>query len=174
LQVVGLAAGENATLLAEQVEQYRPCVVAMASDAAVDQLRRFGSAGARVVGSGREGLAAVASHPDVDLVLCASSGTDGLEAVLAAIEHGKTVALANKEVLVMAGAIVTEAARRHNVSILPVDSEHNAIHQCLDGRPRSHMRRLVLTASGGPFRGRTARELADVSADGGLRHPTWR
>ena len=94
--------------------------------------------------------------------------------MLAAIERGKTIALANKEVLVMAGGIVTEAAARHNVPILPVDSEHNAIHQCLAGRPRSHVRRLVLTASGGPFRGRTARELADVSADEALRHPTWR
>ena len=87
--------------------------------------------------SGRDGLVAVATHPDVDIVLCASSGTDGLEAVLAAIEHGKTIALANKEVLVMAGGIVTEAARRHGVAILPVDSEHNAIHQCLHGRDAS-------------------------------------
>jgi 1-deoxy-D-xylulose-5-phosphate reductoisomerase len=174
LQVVGLAAGENATLLAEQVERYRPCVVAMASDAAVDQLRRFGSAGARVVGSGREGLAAVASHPDVDLVLCASSGTDGLDAVLAAIECGKTIALANKEVLVMAGGIVTEAARRHGVSLLPVDSEHNAIHQCLHGRNASELKRLILTASGGPFRGRSLLELSDVTASDALRHPTWR
>jgi 1-deoxy-D-xylulose-5-phosphate reductoisomerase len=107
-------------------------------------------------------------------VLCASSGTDGLEAVLAAIEHKKTIALANKEVLVMAGGIVTEAARRHGASILPVDSEHNALHQCLHGRPASEIRRLILTASGGPFRGRTASELLGVSAEEALRHPTWR
>ena len=85
-------------------------------------------------GAGRDGLVAVASHPDVDIVLCASSGTEALEAVLAAIEAGKTIALANKEVLVMAGGIVTAAARRKGVAILPVDSEHNAIHQCLHGR----------------------------------------
>src|SRR5439155_11390673 len=115
-----------------------------------------------------------ASHPDVDLVLCASSGTEGLEAVLAAIEHGKTIALANKEVLVMAGGIVTEAARRRGVSILPVDSEHNAIHQCLHGRRAAEVKRLVLTASGGPFRGRAASDLSGVSAEDALNHPTWR
>jgi 1-deoxy-D-xylulose-5-phosphate reductoisomerase len=108
------------------------------------------------------------------VVLCASAGTDGLEAVLAAIEHGKTVALANKEVLVMAGGIVTEAARRRGVTILPVDSEHNAIHQCLHGRAGSEIKRLVLTASGGPFRGRPASELDAVTAADALRHPTWR
>ena len=92
---------------------------------------------ATIAGAGRDGLVAVASHPDVDLVLCASSGTEGLEAVLAAIEHGKTIALANKEVLVMAGGIVTEAAARARASrFCPVDSEHNAIHQCLHGRDR--------------------------------------
>src|SRR5205085_2524317 len=116
----------------------------------------------------------VASHPDVDIVLCASSGTEALEAVLAAIEHGKTIALANKEVLVMAGGIVTAAAARKGVAILPVDSEHNAIHQCLHGRAASEIRRLVLTASGGPFRGMAASDLAGVTADEALKHPTWR
>jgi len=107
-------------------------------------------------------------------VLCASSGTDGLEAVLAAIACGKTVALANKEILVMAGRIVTAAARRQDVQILPVDSEHNAIHQCLHGRPPSDVRRLILTASGGPFRGRSTADLVRVTADAALKHPTWR
>jgi 1-deoxy-D-xylulose-5-phosphate reductoisomerase len=146
----------------------------MASGSAIDRLRAGLPAGVAVGGSGREGLVAVATAPDVDVVLCASSGTDGLEAVLAAIEHKKTIALANKEVLVMAGGIVTEAARRHGASILPVDSEHNALHQCLHGRPASEIRRLILTASGGPFRGRTASELVGVSAEEALRHPTWR
>ena len=98
---------------------------------------------------------AVATHPDVDLVLCASSGTAALEAVLAAIDAGKTIALANKEVLVMAGGLVMDRARARGVPILPVDSEHNAIHQCLRGHDRRDVRRLILTASGGPFRGRT-------------------
>ena len=175
LQVVGLAAGENAARLSEQISRYRPRVAAMASGSAIDRLSDNGALGeTTIAGSGRDGLVAVASHPDVDLVLCASSGTEALEAVLAAIEHGKTIALANKEVLVMAGGIVTEAAARKGVAILPVDSEHNAIHQCLHGRPRSEVRRLVLTASGGPFRGRAASELAAVSPDDALKHPTWR
>jgi len=175
LQVVGLAAGENAERLAAQVARYQPRAVAMATGDAFDRLRRQGSiADTTLAGTGRDGLVAVASHPDVDVVLCASSGTDGLEAVLAAIEHGKTIALANKEVLVMAGGIVTEAAARKGVAILPVDSEHNAIHQCLHGRAHTDVRRLILTASGGPFRGRARRELADVTAEDALKHPTWR
>ena len=175
LQVVGLAAGENAERLAAQIARYRPRVAAMATGAAIDTLKQIGSlAGVTIAGSGRDGLVAVASHPDADLVLCASSGTEALEAVLAAIELRKTILLANKEVLVMAGGIVTEAAARHGVAILPVDSEHNAIHQCLHGRDRAEVRRLILTASGGPFRGRPASDLAAVSAADALKHPTWR
>src|SRR5712692_131375 len=175
LEVVGLAAGENVELLAAQIARYEPHVAAMASGAAVDRLKQINSSRAvTFAGAGREGLVAVASHPDVDLVLCASSGTDGLEAVLAAIERGKTIALANKEVLVMAGGIVTEAAVRAGVAILPVDSEHNAIHQALHSRPASELKRLILTASGGPFRGRRSSELTGVSAGDALKHPTWR
>jgi len=175
LQVVGLAAGDNAGLLAEQVARYRPRIVAMATGAAIDRLKLAGpTEGVTIAGSGRDGLVAVASHPDADLVLCASSGTEALEAVLAAIEQRKTIALANKEVLVMAGGIVTEAAARNGVTILPVDSEHNAIHQCLHGRAPAEVRRLILTASGGPFRGRPASDLRGVSAADALKHPTWR
>jgi 1-deoxy-D-xylulose-5-phosphate reductoisomerase len=175
LQVVGLAAGENDSLLAAQVAQYRPQIAAMATGDALDRLKQSGAAvGVAIGGTGRDGLVAVASHPYADIVLCASSGTEALEAVLAAIEHGKTIALANKEVLVMAGGIVTEAAARHGVAILPVDSEHNAIHQCVHGRAASEIRRLILTASGGPFRGRLRSELERVSADDALKHPTWR
>ena len=179
LQIVGLAAGENADRLAAQIERYRPRVAAMATGDAIDRLQKSGGLGGdggdvTLVGTGRDGLVAVASHPDVDLVLCASSGTEALEAVLAAIDHGKTIALANKEVLVMAGGIVTEAASRRGVTILPVDSEHNAIHQCLHGRGHDEVKRLILTASGGPFRGRPASQLAAVSAADALKHPTWR
>src|SRR3989442_10896353 len=175
LQVVGLAAGANAELLAAQIARYRPRVAAMATGTAVDRLQQNGSArDVTIAGTGRDGLVAVATHPDVDLVLCASAGTEALEAVLAAIERGKTIALANKEVLVMAGGIVTEAAVRAGVAILPVDSEHNAIHQCLHGRDRRDLKRLVLTASGGPFRGRSASDLGRVSAGEALQHPTWR
>jgi 1-deoxy-D-xylulose-5-phosphate reductoisomerase len=172
LEVVGLAAGANVRLFAEQVRRFRPRVVGMASEASVRSLSREVD-GARIAGAGPEGLAAVATHPDVDIVLCASSGTAALEAVLAAIEAGKTIALANKEVLVMAGALMTEAARRKGVGILPVDSEHNAIHQCLRGRPHAEIRRLVLTASGGPFRGRPAAVLHKVRPEDALKHPTW-
>ena len=172
LQVVSLAAGDNDALLADQIEKYRPDVVAMATGPAVDRLR---ASGARlpIVGAGTRGLIAVATHPAADIVLCASAGTAGLEAVLAAIEAGKTIALANKEVLVMAGALVTAAAKRHGVAILPVDSEHNAIHQCLHGRQTSEIRRLILTASGGPFRDHAPDALSRVTPDAALRHPTW-
>ena len=175
LEVVGLAAGENAERLASQVERYRPRIASLATGAAVDRLRGLAnwSGDVRLAGTGRDGLIEVATHPDADIVLCASSGTDGLEATLAAIEAGKTIALANKEVLVMAGGIVTEAARRHGVPILPVDSEHNAIHQCLYGRRPDELKKLVLTASGGPFRGRTASQMEGVTAADALRHPTW-
>ena len=172
LAVVALAAGDNDALLAEQVQKYRPDVVAMATSDAVDRLR---TSGARlpIVGSGTHGLIAVATHPAVDIVICASSGTAGLEAVLAAIDAGKTIALANKEVLVMAGALVTAAARKRGVAILPVDSEHNAIHQCLHGRPASEIRRLILTASGGPFRDHSVEALERATPEAALRHPTW-
>jgi 1-deoxy-D-xylulose-5-phosphate reductoisomerase len=175
LEVVAMAAGANVALFAEQVDAFRPRVVAMASGAAIDRFRRLGGGmGAEIVGHGSDGLAALATHPDVDMVLCASSGTVALEAALAAIEAGKTIALANKEVLVMAGALMTDAARRRGVEILPVDSEHNAVHQCVHGRPSHEISRLILTASGGPFRGHSAEALAAVAPFDALKHPTWR
>src|SRR5262245_61119236 len=127
LSVAALAAGDNAELFAEQVSRYRPAAVAMATAPSMDRLRRLTTDVPSIVGVGTEGLSLVASHPDVDIVICASAGTAGLDAVLAAIACGKTIALANKEVLVMAGGLVTDAARRHGVALLPVDSEHNAI-----------------------------------------------
>jgi 1-deoxy-D-xylulose-5-phosphate reductoisomerase len=174
LAVAGLAAGENAELLAEQVAKYCPAIVGMATSDGAERLRRACGANASAIVRGPEGLIAVATHPSVDIVLCASSGTAGLEAVLAAIDAGKTLAIANKEVLVMAGQLVTDAARRKGVPILPVDSEHNAIHQCLHGRDRREIRRLILTASGGPFREFTADALQRVDAAAALQHPTWR
>jgi 1-deoxy-D-xylulose-5-phosphate reductoisomerase len=173
LRVVALAAGDNAALLGEQVARYRPEIVAMATGDAVDRLRASPGATLPAIAAGPAGLVAVATHPSVDIVICASAGTAGLEAVLAAIEAGKTIALANKEVLVMAGALVTDAARRRGVSILPVDSEHNAIHQCLHGRHTRDVRRLILTASGGPFRDLSGDALDRVSPEAALRHPTW-
>jgi 1-deoxy-D-xylulose-5-phosphate reductoisomerase len=175
LSVVALAAGENAELLAEQAARYRPQVVAAASHAARDALVRLVSGSSpTVLPAGPDGLIAAATHPDVDIVLCASSGTAGLEAALAAIEAGKTLALANKEVLVMAGALMIDAAYRCGVRLLPVDSEHNAIHQCLSGANGADVTRLILTASGGPFRSLPADALARVTPEDALRHPTWR
>ena len=174
LRVAALAAGDNAALLAGQVARYCPDIVGMATADGADRLKRACGSNPTTIVSGPEGLVAVATHPMVDIVICASAGTAGLEAVLAAIESGKTVALANKEVLVMAGQLVTEAARRRGVAILPVDSEHNAIHQCLHGRDRTEIRRLILTASGGPFREFSAEALDQVDAAAALQHPTWR
>ena len=175
LEVAGLAAGANTALFASQVQQYRPSAIAMAAAHALDRVREtFTPHTPSLLGTGSDGMVAVATLPDVDIVLCASSGTAALEAVLAAIEAGKRIALANKEVLVMAGAIVTEAARRRGVAILPVDSEHNAIHQCLHGRDPREITRLILTASGGPFRSHSLAELKKVGPEDALRHPTWR
>ena len=173
VEVVGLAAGHNVASFAQQVARYRPRTIAMGSADAIDDLRACGCPLPERIGFGGAGLAAVAAAADVDLVLCASSGTAALEAALAAIEAGKIIALANKEILVMAGGLVTEAARRRGVPILPVDSEHNAIHQCLHGRAPGELRRLILTASGGPFRGRSPSALAQVTPQEALRHPTW-
>jgi 1-deoxy-D-xylulose-5-phosphate reductoisomerase len=174
LRVVALAGGENAARLAEQVRKYRPAIVGVASQTALDELqRRVGpGSGTRFV-AGADGLLAVATAVGASLVLCASSGTAALEAVLAAIDAGKSIALANKEVLVMAGALMVEAARRRRVPLLPVDSEHNAIHQCLHGRSSEEVRRLILTASGGPFRALDRAALETVTPEDALRHPTW-
>jgi 1-deoxy-D-xylulose-5-phosphate reductoisomerase len=174
VRVVALAAGRRVQELAAQVARYKPSIAAIADETDRPGLAAAAAAaGARLV-SGADGLVAVATHPDVDIVLCASSGTSALEAVLAAIDAGKTIALANKEVLVMAGALVTERARARGVSLLPVDSEHNAIHQCLHGRGADEIRRLILTASGGPFRTWPDAKLYDVKPEDALRHPTWR
>jgi 1-deoxy-D-xylulose-5-phosphate reductoisomerase len=177
LRVVALAAGENIARFVEQVTSFAPGTIAMSTDRAVSdaraELRRRGTADAATALSGPEGLVAVATHPEADVVLFASSGTAALDAVLAAIDAGKTIALANKEILVMAGAIVMAAARAKGVAVLPVDSEHNAIHQCLHGRSPADVRRLILTASGGPFRDMAVHEIARVTPEEALRHPTW-
>jgi 1-deoxy-D-xylulose-5-phosphate reductoisomerase len=178
LRIVALAAGENVPKFTEQVARHRPDTVAMATSVALaeacDDLRRRGCEVPRNLACGPEGLIAVATHPEADVVLFSSSGTAALDAVMAAIDAGKTIALANKEILVMAGVVVMAHARARGVTVLPVDSEHNAIHQCLHGRPNDQIARLVLTASGGPFRGRPLSALEQVTPEDALRHPTWR
>ena len=177
LRVVALAAGENIARFVEQVAAFTPGTIAMSTPRALAdaraELQRRGISADPTAVSGAEGLLAVATHPEAHVVLFASSGTAALDAVLAAIEAGKTIALANKEILVMAGAIVMEAARRKGVAVLPVDSEHNAIHQCLHRRSSSEVRRLILTASGGPFLDTPEAALQQVTPDEALRHPTW-
>ncbi len=178
LRITALAAGRNVRALVEQAAHLSPTAISMASEAALVEARALLppeiSKAVAVWEHGSRGLVEIATRPDVDLVLCASSGTAALEAVLAAIEAGKTIALANKEVLVMAGELVTRAARQKGVTLLPVDSEHNAIHQCLHRREPAEVRRLILTASGGPFRGWSPEALGRVTPEAALSHPTWK
>jgi 1-deoxy-D-xylulose-5-phosphate reductoisomerase len=174
LRVVALAAGRNVEGLAAQIRRFAPRVVSVSAGQRDALLAHGVDERGTAVHEGPQGLLEVATHPDADIVLCASSGTAALEAVLAAIDARKRIALANKEVLVMAGALVTEAARRAGVDLLPVDSEHNAIHQCLHGRSSAEITRLILTASGGPFRNATMGELERVTPEDALKHPTWR
>jgi 1-deoxy-D-xylulose-5-phosphate reductoisomerase len=170
-RIVGLGAGKNSTLLAEQIREFRPRVVSFEGAAAGAQP---GGLPSDIAPAQLATAEEIASHPDVDIVVVATSGKAGLAPTLAAIRAGKRVALANKEVLVMAGAIVTAEARQHRVEIIPVDSEHSAIWQCLRGERKNEVARLILTASGGPFLRRSAGELAEITPEQALKHPTWK
>ncbi len=171
-EVVGLAAGKNGPLLLEQIGRHRPRVVAVADAAAARAVRAAAPRGTEVL-DGDPGACTVAAHPDVDFVLAAISGGAGLRSTAAAIEAGKPVGLANKESLVLAGELLLARAAARGVSILPVDSEHSAIHQSLAGHNRSDVRRLILTASGGPLRCVPAAELPGVTRERALKHPNW-
>ncbi len=174
LEVASLAAGSNDALIADQVRQWKPAVVSMATETAAQALRdRLGAGGPEVV-CGADGLVLATSGVDADIVLNAVVGAAGLSATREAVSRGIDVALANKESLVMAGELIMAAARANNAAVLPVDSEPNALHQCLRGADATDVRRLVLTASGGPFRGWSADELAGVTPERALRHPTWK
>ena len=171
-QVVALAAGRNAARALEQIARFRPRIVSMADEAAAREVRAGAPAGVEVL-AGDEGAIAVASHPDVDFVLAAISGGAGLRSTAAAIEASKPIGLANKESLVLAGELLTARAEAKGVPILPVDSEHSAIHQSLVGHNRGEVRRLILTASGGPLRGVPAAELPGITPARALKHPNW-
>jgi 1-deoxy-D-xylulose-5-phosphate reductoisomerase len=163
MDVVGLACKNNVSLLEEQAAEFRPRMVCPnlgAGDSRSEEPRYLP-------------FEEIASHPEVDMVVIATSGKAGLVATMAAIQAGKTVALANKEVLVIAGEIITREAGRNNVDIYPIDSEHSAIWQCLIGEETKEISRLILTASGGPLRLRTQEEMAAVTPEDALRHPTW-
>ena len=167
-QVVGLGAGRNIQLLASQIEEFQPkCVSFQGNEEQGRSLLSY------VPCSELLSLEEIACHPGVDLVLVATSGKAGLAPTLAAIRAGKQVALANKEVLVMAGGIVIAEAKRSGVEISPVDSEHSAIWQCLQGEPDGKVARLILTASGGPFRQYPSEKLAVITPEQALNHPTW-
>jgi 1-deoxy-D-xylulose-5-phosphate reductoisomerase len=174
-RVGGLAArGSDVALVAEQVRTHRPTAVALLDRSAVDRLARVLPSPRPELLGGPEGLASLAANVPADVVVSALVGAAGLVPTLAAIRAGRTIALANKEPLVMAGALMTRAARDHGVRLLPVDSEHSALFQCLAGAAPREVRRLVLTASGGPFRGWSSTALETVTVEQALRHPTWR
>ncbi len=171
-EIVALAAGRNVGLLAQQVQALRPALVSVADDESRAALRSL--IGTDVpIEVGAEGLLAVATCDSANLVVTAVTGAMGLRPIVAALSAGKRVAPANKEPLVVAGALITELARRNGHPLVPIDSEHSAIYQCLVGERPESVERLILTASGGPFRGRSAAELLQVTVDDALRHPTW-
>jgi 1-deoxy-D-xylulose-5-phosphate reductoisomerase len=173
-QVVAMAAGRNVALMAQQVRRFRPEVVSVATPELACELKnRLGNQDVEIL-HGAEGVVAVATHPETQLVMSALVGARGLRPTLAAIRAGKDIAFANKEVLVIAGEIVTRAVRDHGVQLLPVDSEHNAIFQCLQGQPRAALKRIILTASGGPFRQWPAERFGAITVKDALNHPTWR
>jgi 1-deoxy-D-xylulose-5-phosphate reductoisomerase len=171
VEVVGLAANSNAEKLAAAANEVRPESVCLVDTTKIDILRKALEYEPRIF-AGEEGLREIACLTDAEMVLVAIVGTGGLRPALVAIEEGKDLAVASKEILVMAGEIVMREARENGVRVLPVDSEHNAIFQCLDGRP-SEVRRIILTASGGPFRETAASEFVDLTPQEALKHPTW-
>jgi 1-deoxy-D-xylulose-5-phosphate reductoisomerase len=174
-RIEGLAAkGSNPEMVAELCRAHRPRAVAVSDEGAVDALARaLGHPRPEIMGGAR-GLVTMARDLDADVVLSAIVGGAGLLPTMAAIETGKAVAIANKEPLVMAGSLMTAASRRHKAPILPVDSEHSAIFQCMEGQQRSQIHRILLTASGGPFRRLSWAEMATVTVADALNHPTWK
>ena len=172
MEIVGLAAGKNVARLMEQAREFSPKAIAIGDEAsATSEIRNQKSEIPLLVGE--DGLCELATMPEADMVLISIVGTAGLRPALAAIEAGKDIAVASKEILVMAGEAVMTAARKKGVQVLPVDSEHNAIFQCIEGRSPEQVRRIILTASGGPFRTWPAADLEKVTRAQALKHPTW-
>jgi len=178
--VFALVAGQNAALLAEQIREFRPRLAVVETEQVranlTDRLRESGLARSEwpELAFGPPARVAAASAPEVDFVMSAIVGVAGLEATYAAVRLGKTVGLANKEVLVASGELVTQAARASGTELIPVDSEHNGVHQCLRAGKRSEVARVILTASGGPFRETAAAEFARITPAQALNHPTWK
>ena len=173
LQVVALAAGSSVDLMEAQIREFRPKLAAMWGEEAAAELRsRVADMPVKVV-AGMEGLLEIAVMPESQVLVTAIVGMIGIRPTIAAIEAGKDIALANKETLVTAGHIIMPLAKEKGVSILPVDSEHSAIFQSLNGEPKERISKILLTASGGPFRGRTRAELANIQVEDALKHPNW-
>lgn len=176
--VVALAAGANLEELLGQIERHHPEVVSVADAQRADKLSQLlgekGIARKPEIHHGREGMLAVGTHSKAEIIVSAAVGVVGLEATYEAVKLGKSIALSNKEVLVAAGELVMAAAKKARRELLPVDSEHNALHQCLRGGAHGEVRRMVLTASGGPFRKTPLAQLANVTTDQALAHPRWR
>src|SRR5690349_3816627 len=173
-RVVAMAAGKNLELLAEQVRRFRPELVSVASAELARELARMLGGDKVEIAHGLDGAIAVATHRDARLVMSALVGALGLRPTLAAVKAGKDIAFANKETLVIAGELMTRTVRETGVQLLPVDSEHNAIFQCLEGRQRDAVKRIILTASGGPFLKLPLDRFATVTVKEALKHPTWR
>lgn len=173
LRVVGLAAHSNVELFAQQIAEWQPAIAALGDEGAAHQLRATGNLGVTRLVAGLDGVREVATWDESELVLGAMLGAAGLGPTLAAIEAGKNVAIANKETLVAAGSVVMAAVRKHGTALLPVDSEHSAIAQCLLGEAAPTIRKLTITASGGPFVDTPRETLAEVKAAQALKHPTW-
>lgn len=172
IRLVGLAAGNNCELLLDQIQKHQPRAISLAQPAAAAKLKN--AVGDKLpVYTGTEGLVKLATMPEADIVLIAIVGTAGLQPALAAIRAGKDIAVASKEILVMAGETVMAEARKHGVKVLAVDSEHSAIFQCLDGKPSGSVRKLWLTASGGPFRSTPAADFEGITVERALKHPSW-
>ena len=173
-RVTALAAGKNMDLLAEQIRKFRPLEAAVLGEEEAESLmERLGPGQETRIVSGREGFIRVAALKEVDTVISAIAGAAGLVPTYAAIRAGKNIALANKETMVMAGPLVMEEAKRKGVAVVPVDSEHSAILQCLQGHAREDLRRVILTASGGPFRDFSREEMEKATPEQALKHPNW-
>ena len=173
LQVIALAAGSNVSLMEQQVREFHPMLAVMGSEeAATDLKNRIADTDTRV-SAGREGLLELAVLPQMEVLVTAIVGMIGIRPTIAAIKAGKTIALANKETLVTAGHIIMPLAKEKGVSILPVDSEHSAIFQSMHGENRERVSKILLTASGGPFRGKKTEELQDITVEDALKHPNW-